>query len=707
MPSQQELTRQIIAAKSEKWLQEKIKEHENVFGSTIEDPGLKLWMIAKANGIEVADIKADSGGSQEGTPLQLVEFTDKLALEETEKSQRKESGLYSVEGLVTSDLEQGTTRKGGDKVSFFLQDPTGRAKIVAYNEDAISALAQARIKQGKFIRLPLVGMLAGPMPDNAKKTWKQLTIPPFGRVEVVEGKDFREVYKDPTKDAIENEDAIFLQGVITVLDPDPKDACSACKRWVSDDGEKNAKAHSKCGNYEIIEQVNYRGTIALGNASTYAFNIGNWLTKAGAPEFPIATGITRLFGIWNSEYKNLKVQGWEVVTSPGQKVGAATPVRASPAPAKTSPRPSPKPAPAPIAEPAEEQEGETGEEMEAVESAVDGPGTFNASILATVPEGIPRPSNPAELAALATDFRGLQGLAKHLGINARQKVPKLIEEIAAKLSVAAETPAVKEANKLAKKDPKLAGAAAVFADDAKKFAAKTAPAAAPAGKDQMTVIKEAIFGVLREMGPLSEEDLREGVKMTVESQFDMGKFNFALKLAKNSGRIADGANGLEIAVDETPEPVVEEAVEEEAPAPAPPKTAPKQPASKFRIEESDGARAQPAKTSPAKPTPAASGEIPEAVSKHFESFIRDFGGKNRTIVVVNNAIAEPDVVAALGVSEAEVKQYGDKDEAVRQKMYGFLEAAVAKGALEWDGQWTEADGSRKPPKAIKWVGDDA
>lgn len=693
MPSLEELKRQIVAEKGDKWLQDKIKEHEEVYGSAIEDPALKLWMIAKANGINVADIKADTGGTNEGQRIDLVEFTDKLALEETKKSETKENGLWSVEGLVTSDLEQGHTQKGGDKVSFFLQDATGRVKVVAYNDEAISLLANARVSTGKYIRLPLVGMLAGHFKG---RVWKQLTIPPFGRVEIVEGKDFRDVYKNPNKDAFENGDAIYLEGVVTVLDPDVKDACSACGRWVTDDAEKNAKAHADCGEYEIVEQTSYRGTIALGNASTFAFNVGNWL---GKPDFPVGIGISRLFGIWNGEYKNLKVQRWETVAAPGMKAGATSvPVKSSP---KPSPKASPKPAPAPAKAPEPEPEPEAEPEAEEAEaSSVE----FNPSIIAGIPEGVPSPTNATELAALASDFRGLQALAKHLGINARQKVPVLMTEITAKLTAtSAPAPAAKAA-------------------PAKPAASKPAPApaagAAPALGD---VIVEA----LREMGPMSEDDLFEAVKLGIPS-VERAKFNFFVKMKKSSGGLVWDGDNVSLP-STTPEPAEEveheEAEEEEeeepeaAPTPAVKEAralAKKDPklAGAAAIFADDAKKMAAAKEAPKSPPPkaaaapssipASTGEIPEAVVKHFEDYVREFGGENRTIVVVNNAIPANVVT----VSEAEIKQHGDKDEAIRQKLYGYMNAAVEKGILKWVGQWTTENGVQKPPKKVAWAGEE-
>lgn len=162
---------------------------------------------------------------------------------------------------------------------------------------------------------------------------------------------------------------------------------------------------------------------------------------------------------------------------------------------------------------------------------VSGSASFKTEVLAAFPAGTPRPSDPSELAALATDFRALQTLAKALGINARQKVPVLLREITEKLSASSE-------------------GFTVAPMPATVHTPAAAPPAAPVvsgAKGQMSVIKEGMFAVLRMAEEaderLTEEQLREMTREQVGSAFDAGKFNFVFKLAMNKGGLVyDGDN---------------------------------------------------------------------------------------------------------------------------------------------------------------------
>jgi pyruvate/2-oxoglutarate dehydrogenase complex dihydrolipoamide acyltransferase (E2) component len=355
IPNAEELKRILIAAHSEAWLQTALKEHEDTYGGSFPDMAMKYWMIATENGIDVPEIRA-AASDQEGTPLKISELTDKRIVEEIEANERKDSSLYSVGPLlITSDPEEGATSVGKPKVEFYAQDDSGRIKIVARG-DSISIVANSRIKQGDVVKLPLVSVFAGAFEDDATRYWKQLTIPPFGRIERVEGMDFKAFYKDPRKDPLEDGDAIYLEGVVTVLDPKENIVCSVCTRWVNEGKEA---AHEKCGAYETRTEVSYEGTLATGSAQVYRVISPAWL---GEPDIPVASkgkpGRVRAYGTWNGKYKNLRIQRFEVLPKMGprtaptqQKPPTSTPAPAAPAAAPAAAKPKPKPAPGKSAAP--------------------------------------------------------------------------------------------------------------------------------------------------------------------------------------------------------------------------------------------------------------------------------------------------------------------------------------------------------------------
>lgn len=358
-PTVEELKRIMIGAHSIEWLQKAIKEHEEEYGNFPEDMALKLWMIATANGIDVPEIRA-AKSDQEGTPLRLRELTDKRIQEEIENNERKEGGTFSVGPvLVTSEPDSSKpTSTGNAKTEFFVQDTEGiRIKVVARG-DSMSIVANARVKAGSVIRLPVVSIYAGPFQDEPDRYWKQLTIPPFGRVEHVQDMSFKDFYQDPRKDVIADGASIFLEGVLTVLDDKEETVCTACNRWINEGKEEK---HKDCGEYGTRTEVSHEGTMATGAAQIYRIRVPAYISVEGVP---LRTGRIRAYGVWNGKYKELRIhRPFEVLpklTTRASESAVAAPAAApAPAPAKAPAKPAPaaakkKPAPAPAAAPAPE-----------------------------------------------------------------------------------------------------------------------------------------------------------------------------------------------------------------------------------------------------------------------------------------------------------------------------------------------------------------
>lgn len=665
----------ILAEKDEAWLQQAIKKHETAFPGEM-DPALRLWMIGRAAGIEVPEIRAEQ--AREYKHLDLGEFSVERCKEEMEKDQ-DEREMYSVEGIVmnlvfdeTTPFEEGKAPKS--RVKFQLRDATGKAPVSGWGDQTVALVTEARVKDGDYVRIPMANMFGRFMDKAETRFWHTLTIPPFGSVEKAKDKSWRDVYLSPNDDAVQDKSPIAIEGVVTVLDPRDQDSCSVCRRWIKKD---KPTEHSRCGDYEVVNQRSFSGTISQLNASIYKFGVGHWMQE---PDFPVGTGLVRLFGTWNAKYRTLDVERWESVNANSVTLQNPKPITATKAaPPKPATKAAPKPTPAP--EPEATEEAAEASEVDATEA-------YEAAALRGLPD--PVPANRGELDAM--DFRSLQGLAKALGVNAKQKQPVLTQQVHDAILKRVGGEAVEE-------EPEAAPAPAPAPKPAPKAPPKAAPAPAPskapAATGSVTAIREGVLGLLREMGPLSMDDLMNGAAEALGAE--ASKIKFAIGMLKTSGLVKE-ANGVLTAE------AAEEVEEEEAPTPAP-KPAPK-PASTPAPKPAPAAK--PAPSAAPKPTPkptpppvsaTSEEDIPERFMTHIEEYVRDFEGQNRTNIVINNGISD----GVVEVSEEEIKTYGDKEAAMREKMHVYLEQLVQEGRLAWVGEWRKDGDRRIPPREVEWV----
>lgn len=328
VPSVAEVRPLILQKHPQKWLDGRLKEMRQKYKGFGED--LLHWMIADHDNIEVADIKAgnDGGEGEEVSIAQMDAFSeDEDAMEgwtHVEGGQfnkpKGQQAKYSLPTAAIVDIIRGTTSKDTDKIDLVLSDGTGTVKCVAYGK-AVDLITQQKLKVGHVVRLPLLNAQYGHWTKKGQKgvddeevLWYKFSLPPFGSIHKLD-LPVTQFLKNLDQVVVKAKDACFVDGIITSLDPQTNEICTACFKWWD---EKKPEQHKKCKNAEIAEEVAYVGTMTTTSSQIHkllwAANPRHGVFEAKKPKFNIAEDVVRVFGTL-TEKNTVMVSGFTVIDS--------------------------------------------------------------------------------------------------------------------------------------------------------------------------------------------------------------------------------------------------------------------------------------------------------------------------------------------------------------------------------------------------------
>lgn len=331
-------------------LREAEAQFNQTYGKSVNDPALRMWLIAKHNGIEVEEIKADSNAA-EGEQVAIAEMLDKAKSPEGQGWTHVNGGKfeqpdvqskYALQGAIMT-MEEGTTSTNKTKLDLSITDGTGIAKIVAYG-DAVGLFAEAKAKLGSVVRIPLATVQYGRhnFGKEPNMVWWKFAVPPFGQVLSI-NEDPKNFFLNVDTDDPKEGKAAYILGFITHAEEQEHEVCSICEKWVT-----NKNTHEAC---QVEDGFETRTEIEIVGTST---SVNGQTSRLKLPSKPKKLlELVEIYGRIN------KMGGMDVafIRKPGAALPDAAPAKAAPKPATPAKAPAKaKVTPAPVQVAAAEEE---------------------------------------------------------------------------------------------------------------------------------------------------------------------------------------------------------------------------------------------------------------------------------------------------------------------------------------------------------------